>query len=172
MNKVTSLVVTRATNSEHQLLQQMLELYQHDLSDIWDQDLDVRGKFGYSLERFWQDPNCAAYIFWIEEHPVGFALVDKEVKLPGGEFWMDQFFVTKKYRKRGVGAVAASIVFNNHVGRWQVGQMTDNLVAQSFWRKTIRSYTVNQYDETPITSGWWQGIVQSFTSSSKNKGNY
>jgi hypothetical protein len=34
MNKVTSLVVTRATNAEHQLLQQMLELYQHDLSDI------------------------------------------------------------------------------------------------------------------------------------------
>jgi predicted acetyltransferase len=164
MNNSPSLAVARAANSEHQLLQQMLELYQYDLSDIWDQDLDVRGEFGYSLERFWQDPNCVAYIFWIKEHPAGFALVDQEVKIPGGEFWMDQFFVMKKYRQRGVGGAAASIVFNTHVGHWQVGQMTDNLVAQSFWRNTIRNYTVNQYHETQITSGWWQGIVQSFTS--------
>jgi predicted acetyltransferase len=168
MNTFSSLTVTRTADSERQLLQQMLELYQHDLSDIWDQDLDVRGEFGYSTERFWQDPNCAAYIFRIEEHPAGFALVDKEVKVPGGEFWMDQFFVMKKYRKQGVGSDAANIVFNSHIGQWQVGQMMDNFVAQSFWRKTISSYTANQYKETEITSGWWQGIVQSFTSLSKS----
>jgi predicted acetyltransferase len=141
MNSVRSLAVTRAVNSERQLLQQMLELYQHDLSDIWDQDLDVRGEFGYSIERFWQDPNCAAYIFWIE-----------------------QFFVMKKYRKRGMGSAAARIIFNTHVGQWQVGQMTDNFIAQSFWRSVIGKYTLNHYNEVQITSGWWQGIVQSFTS--------
>jgi predicted acetyltransferase len=163
-NNVSFVAVTRTANSEHQLLQQMLELYQHDLSDIWDQDLDASGKFGYSLERFWEDPNCAAYIFWTEKHPAGFALVDQEVKIAGGEFWMDQFFVMKKYRNRGVGSVAASMIFNTHVGQWQVGQMTDNFIAQSFWRSVIGQYTLNHYNETEITSGWWQGIVQSFTS--------
>lgn len=167
MNTLSSLTVSHATDSERQLLQQMLELYQHDLSDIWDQDLDLKGEFGYSLERFWQDPNCVAYIFRIEENPAGFALVDKEIKMSGGEFWMDQFFVMKKYRKRGVGSSAASTIFDNHVGRWQVGQMTNNLVAQSFWRNTIFNYTSNQYNEIQITSGWWQGIVQSFTSPCK-----
>jgi hypothetical protein len=33
MSNATSLAVIRAVNSERQLLQQMLELYQHDLSD-------------------------------------------------------------------------------------------------------------------------------------------
>ena len=33
-------------------IQRMLELYQHDLSDIWDQDLDSQG-VGYALDRYW-----------------------------------------------------------------------------------------------------------------------
>jgi hypothetical protein len=31
-------------------------------------------------------------------------------------------------------------------------------------RQTIANYTADRYKETKITSGWWQGIVQSFTS--------
>jgi predicted acetyltransferase len=164
MSNTTSLAVTRVVNSERQLLQQMLELYQHDLSDIWDQDLDGRGEFGYSLERFWQDPNCAAYIFRVEQCPAGFALVDQEVKVAGGEFWMDQFFVMKKYRKLGIGSAAARTIFNIYLGQWQVGQMTDNFIAQSFWRSVIGKYTLKHYNEVQVTSGWWQGTVQSFTS--------
>jgi predicted acetyltransferase len=164
MNTSPSLTVTRAAISEHPLLQRMLELYQHDLSDIWDQDLDPNGEFGYALDPFWQDPNCAAYIFRVEGHPAGLALVDRSVKVPGGDFWMDQFFVMKKYRRQGVGSAAASVVFNAHVGQWQVGQMSDNLMAQTFWHRTIGRYTQNQYTEVQLTSGWWQGRVQCFMS--------
>ena len=32
-------------------LEQMLELYQYDLSDIWHQDLDAQAKYGYGLSR-------------------------------------------------------------------------------------------------------------------------
>jgi predicted acetyltransferase len=90
------------------------------------------------------------------------------VKVAGGEFWMDQFFVMKKYRMQGMGSAAASVVFNAHVGQWQVGQMSNNFAAQAFWRCTISRYTSAQYTEVQITSGWWQGIVQCFTSSPQN----
>ena len=33
-------------------LYRMLELYQHDLSDIWDQDVDAHGEFGYELDKY------------------------------------------------------------------------------------------------------------------------
>jgi predicted acetyltransferase len=156
--------VTRATASERVLLQRMLELYQHDLSDIWDQDLDANGDYGYALDRYWRDPACTPYIIRVDGQAAGFALVDDKVKVPGGTFWMDQFFVMKKYRGRGVGAIAAKRVFALHPGQWQVGQMPANHAAQAFWRRVIGECTANEFVEVQLTAGWWQGFVQCFTS--------
>ena len=47
----------------------MLELYQHDLSDIWDQDLDAAGEFGYDLTKYWRDPACQAHILAMTLQP-------------------------------------------------------------------------------------------------------
>jgi predicted acetyltransferase len=154
--------VRRAAPADRLPLQRMLELYQHDLSDIWDQDLDVRGEIGYALDRYWRDPACVPHVFTVGEAYAGFALVDNAVKLPGGQHWMDQFFVMRKYRRRGVGAAAAAAVFSAHPGRWQVGQMTANLAAQAFWRRTISACTGGRFTEDVLASGWWQGVVQRF----------
>jgi predicted acetyltransferase len=158
------LTVLRAAAQERPLLARMLELYQHDLSDIWDQDLDAHGEFGYDLDRFWRDPACAPYVFRAGGQPAGFALVDARVRLPGGDLWMDQFFVMRKYRGRGVGRDAALAVFRAHPGRWQVGQMPANVAAQRFWRRTIGLFTGGDYTEVTVTSGGWQGVVQCFES--------
>ncbi len=154
--------ITIANALERLPLYRMLELYQYELSDIWDQDLDLHGEYGYALDRFWNTPHSKAYIFKINSQFAGFALIDDRVKLPGGRFWMDQFFVMKKYRRTGLGRYAALHLFQLHLGAWQVGQMPDNLPAQQFWRKVIAEYTDGQFSETQITSGWWQGFVQSF----------
>jgi predicted acetyltransferase len=156
--------VTRAAEAERALLQRMLELYQHDLSDIWDQDLDANGEYGYALDRYWDDPLCTPYLIRVDGHAAGLALVDNKVKIPGDEFWMDQFFIMKKYRGNGVGAIAAKRVFALHPGRWQVGQMTANHAAQLFWRRVIGEFTSSDFVEVALTSGWWQGVVQRFTS--------
>ena len=145
-------------------LYRMLELYQHDLSDIWDQDLDVHGEFGYALDRFWESPDCWPYVFLIEGKLAGFALVDVKVRIPGDDFWMDQFFVMKKYRRQGIGKMAAAAVFDLHRGRWQIGQMAENLAAKAFWRQVIGAYTRERFVEEQLTSGWWHGYVQRFTS--------
>ena len=156
--------VLRAEADDRLPLLRMLELYQHDLSDIWDQDLDVHGEFGYPLDRYWQDRRCTPYVFRVQGHYAGFALVDANVRIPGDDFWMDQFFVMRKYRRQGVATRAAHAVFAAHRGRWQVGQMPGNEAAHSFWRKAIGQFTQGRFDETLITTGWWQGTVQRFTS--------
>lgn len=158
------LEVKVAEPSDRLPLYRMLELYQYDLSDIWDQDLDVHGEFGYALDRYWQDKHCTPYVFTVSGQYAGFALVDNHVQLPDGDFWMDQFFVLKKYRRKGVATHAARQVFARHAGTWQVGQMTNNIAAQAFWRKVIADFSAAEYSEHQITSGWWQGYIQSFSS--------
>jgi predicted acetyltransferase len=160
---LTEDVEIRAARAEDRpALQRLLELYQYELSDIWDQDLDAHGEYGYALGRFWSDDGCHAFVAMVSGHYAGFALVDGAVKVGAKGHWMDQFFVLKKYRRSGLGVALARHVFEALPGRWEVGQMPDNLMAQAFWRYVIADYTKGDYIEHAITSGRWQGAVQSF----------
>ena len=141
-------------------IQRMLELYQHDLSDIWDQDLDIHGEYGYSLDRFWSDKDCRAYVATVADRYAGFALVDRAAKVGSDAYWMDQFFVLKKYRRGGVGWHLAREVFASLPGQWEVGQMPENHAAQAFWRTVITACTSGKLEERRVSAGWWQGVVQ------------
>jgi predicted acetyltransferase len=134
-------------------LQRMLELYQYELSDIWDQDLDARGEYGYALDRFWAGDGCRAFVATVSGHYAGFALADGAVKVGTSGHWMDQFFVLKKYRRSGLGAALARRVFEALPGRWEVGQMADNAAARAFWRSTIAQHTGGAFTETALMAG-------------------
>ena len=166
---MTSALEVRIANPDERLpLYRMLELYQHDLTDVWDQDIDTHGEYGYTLDRYWKDSDCWGYLFRVAGNLAGFALVDRRVRIPGDDFWMDQFFVLKKYRRQGIGSAAAVAVLDAHHGHWQVGQMPANLAAQAFWRRLVSSYTHNGYTEEKLTTGWWHGYVQRFRSPRRN----
>lgn len=157
-----TLSVYRAQDTDRPALQRMLELYQYELSDIWDQDLDAQGEYGYALDRFWQDGPCIALLATVGGHHAGFALVDESVKLGPAGRWMDQFFVMKKYRRAGIGRQLATHAFDLLPGIWEVGQMTDNHGARAFWRRVIDTYCGGRYVEQTLTEGWWQGTIQRF----------
>lgn len=159
---MNDLEVRPATLADRLPIQRMLELYQHDLSDLWDQDLDLHGEYGYALDRYWRDPKCKAFAFLMAGKYAGFALVDNAVSLPENELWMGQFFVVKKYRRRGLGSVAAKRVFDQVRGRWEVGQMPMNLPAQAFWRRVIGEYRAGNFVEHALDDARWQGLLQCF----------
>ncbi len=156
------LQVRLATADDRVPIARMLELYQHDLSDLWDQDLDLHGEYGYALDSYWRHPKCHAFVFRAAGKYAGFALVDNSVSLPGNELWMAQFFVLKKYRRCGVGSAAARQVFDQVRGRWEVGQMPENVSAQAFWRRVIAEYTGGRFVEHALNDARWQGLLQCF----------
>lgn len=160
--RMNELQVRLATPDERTPLARMLELYQHDLSDVWDQDLDAHGEYGYALDAYWRRPRCHAFVFVVAGRYAGFALVDDAVRLAGSEIWMAQFFVLKKYRRRGVGHAAARAVFDQARGRWEVGQMPLNLPAQAFWRRVIAAYTGGRFTEHVLDDERWHGTLQCF----------
>ena len=156
------LEVRPASADDRLALYRMLELYQHDLSDIWDQDLDIHGEYGYALDRYWADPACRPFVFLVGGRYAGFALVDASVSQAENELLMAQFFVLKKYRRQGVGRVAARAVFDRLRGRWEVGQMPLNRPAQAFWRHVIGEYTGGRFAEHDLDDERWQGMLQCF----------
>jgi predicted acetyltransferase len=143
-------------------VRRMLELYQYELSDIWDQELDAHGEYGYDLTRHMEGQRFFAHVVLLDEHFAGFALVAPANVTQKEGFWMEQFFILTKYRHADVGTALARHVFQSHPGPWEVGQMHRNLAAQAFWRKVIASLTGDRFTEVHVTAGWWQGVVQRF----------
>ena len=149
-----------ATAHDRRPIARMLELYQHDLSDIWPSDLDAHGEYGYELDRYWSDAHCHPFVALCNQQFAGFALVDNAVKVGRDGHWMDQFFVLKKYRRSGVGSTLAGAVFAALPGAWEVGQMPANLPAQAFWRRVIGTHA--EFVEHRLNGAGWQGVVQCF----------
>lgn len=158
-------LVRPAVPADRPALQQMLELYQYELSDIWYQPLDAQGRYGYALERFFTPgSHCQAFVALVAGSYAGFALADRAVKVSASGHWMDQFFVLRQHRGQRLGSTLAHAVFRALPGPWEVGQMPANLPAQAFWRRCIGQYTGGRYTEHRLEAGAWQGVVQAFES--------
>ena len=155
--------IRRAEEADAALISNMLELYQYELSDIWDQDLDDSGRYGYDLVRFLRGESQFAYLLTVEGAPAGFALVGTRPVTKEVGYWMDQFFVVKKYRRRRLASNLAAAVIAKHPGDWEIGAMIGNEKALAFWRNFVKAELVVNVDEIQLETGWWQGVIQSFT---------
>ena len=144
------------------VLSHLLELYQHDISPYWPQDLNAHGEYGFAVDRYLRNVRLNAFFFLVDGQYAGFGLVDPDVSLPENEYWMGQFFVMKKYRRQGLGRAAARFLFDRFRGRWEVGQMPLNLPAQAFWREVIAEYTQGRYVEHELHDERWDGYLQCF----------
>jgi predicted acetyltransferase len=75
----------------------------------------------------------------------------------------------EEYRRTGIGKAFAMRVFNEFLGRWEVGQMTSNAPAQAFWRDVVATHTAGVHVEHTVTNGEWQVQIQSFGNAEQNQ---
>jgi len=158
--------VSPAAIDDKALIQRMMELYQYDLSEFEASDVDSHGCFGYSyLDHYWKEKARHPFIVRVDNKLAGFVLVNRHTYLPENEWSIAEFFIMRKYRRRGVGKVVAFHIFESFRGKWEVQQTAANAPAQHFWRKTIAEYTGGQYLETNLHNELWRGPVQCFDNS-------
>ena len=155
-----NLELRKAQPRDFPALQQMLELYQYELSDIWPQEADSEAKYGYDLTRHTVGEHFRAHVALLGTQYVGFALVAPAAVTRRDGSWMEQFFILKRFRRSGAGLALARHVLLSHPGAWEIGQMPANFAAQAFWRHVVGELTSGQYVEVQVTEGWWQGFVQ------------
>jgi predicted acetyltransferase len=122
-----------ASEPDRAVLRRLLELYRYDVSEFNGADVDQHGEFGYRyLDHYWTEEDRAAFLLQVDGHWAGFALVRRTAP-----FDMAEFFVMRKYRRRGIGRQAAIQLFQRFPGPWQVRQQQANPPSTSFWRSVI-----------------------------------
>jgi predicted acetyltransferase len=151
------------SKSDRQLIRRMMELYLYDFSEFEGTDLDEHGIYDYGdLDYFWFEPTHAAFLVTVDEKLAGFVLVDDDIMVEGNERSISEFFVMRKYRRKGVGKAVAFEVFNRLPARWEVRVIENNAPALEFWRKVVAEYTRSHYQETTLDNEEWKGPAFSF----------
>jgi predicted acetyltransferase len=159
--------VTVAGPEDQPRLDALLELYVYDFSALLGIDVGDDGRFrAPPLDEYFTDPRRHAFLIRVDGKLAGFALVQQRSRLSGDEAVCDmaEFFVMRRYRRRGVGERVAAWLFDRFAGPWEVREKPENEAATAFWRRAIGRYTGGRFEELLLGDERWRGPVQRFDS--------
>lgn len=152
--------VRLASSSERLIVRHLMELYQHDFSEIDGSELDEHGQYGYfDLDCFWINPAYSAYVFKVSGKWAGFALVNDEVYVQGNTRAIVEFFIVRKYRSAGIGSHAAQAIFDMKPACWEIRVCIKNTVAEKFWKKLLTSQWPDLIKCTAMNNETWRGPI-------------
>jgi predicted acetyltransferase len=102
------------------------------------------------LAGWFADSAANPFVILAEGHRAGFALVSRPPAFPrtAVNYRMSEFFIVRDARRRGVGAFAASLLFNRFSGDWEVLEDEHNRPALQFWRRVIARQTAGRFSES------------------------
>jgi predicted acetyltransferase len=150
-----------ASRADELVLNRLLQLYVYDFSEFMDFDIGDDGIFRFTYQ---PEPWRHAYLVRVDGRLAGFAILDEKSRITGNRDVMDvaEFFVMRKFRRKGVGAAAAMQAFDLFPRKWEVRQTAKNVAATAFWRRTIARYTGGHFEEVVFDDERWRGPMQSF----------
>jgi predicted acetyltransferase len=150
-----------ATPADSELLANLLELYLHDLSEIFAIEPGADGRFGYpKLPLYWSEHERRwAFLIRSGARPAGFALVTRSSPASEDPEVLDvaEFFVLRRDRRAGIGRRAARMLWDRLPGSWVVRVSDANRAALPFWESVIREYAKGAFAERELAGtphGW------------------
>jgi tagatose 1,6-diphosphate aldolase len=107
----------------------------------------------------WQAGRNYPFLLRVGGELAGFAAVGVDV--PSREFFVQEFFLLRKFRRQGLGRAAAHQLFDQFFGPWRVELLTANTPARLFWPAVIKQYVGGESLQTDEHDSPW-GRIQAF----------
>ena len=165
MKPALNVTIELALPEEKPALERLMQLYLHDFSEFAEpgtsyRDIGQDGRFpDDTLDRYWR-PNRRVRSIRVDGNRAGLALVNDWA--PSGQpidYALGDFFILRKYRRRGVGRTASRMLFKQLPGTWELAVIHYNAPALSFWRKRLSSVPGCKVDELVGDGKRWKGWV-------------
>lgn len=136
-----------------EIIKNLMQLYTYELSFYEDETTNFslldNGLYTLSkyFELFWMEDKRYPYILKNNDKIAGFVLVRFN---EDGYYEISEFFVLNKYRKQGAGKYMAQQMFEKFHGKWEIRTLLKNKNAQNFWRRVVKEYSSDNYNEMLI----------------------
>ena len=149
-----SIELTAATDADDQIVRNLSAYYIYDFTEYTGWSCPENGLFAGCDELFddWRAGKNHPFIIRVDGELAGFAGVAYD---DSGEYFIQEFFVLRKFRRRGVGKSVAFMLFDRFPGKWKVQQLTANTPAVGFWRVTIDEYTSGVFTDDGVADSPW-----------------
>lgn len=141
-----------ATLDDYPIIQNLGRFYVYDMSEYlgheegW--EIPEDGMYEcIDFKKYWEDNYSFPFLIRYENELAGFAIVDKKGSEPNVDFNMAQFFVTRKFKNKGIGHYVAAQCFKKFPGDWEVMVMPGNEGAYRFWRSAIKQCSRSNFTE-------------------------
>lgn len=158
----------KVTESDKSVLRNLIELYSYDFSEFDNEDVNSHGLYDYKyFDYYWTDETRSPFFIKVDDNLAGFVLLNEYcyvVKEPGSKS-IAEFFIMRKYRRRGIGKTAAIKVFETHPGKWEIIQHGDNKPSIIFWENVVRNYTNGNFTKEKAKTELWEGQALIFDNS-------
>lgn len=146
------------------IINNIYPLYLYDLSEIWGHQTNRYGVFEEDdtqtlteqnrfFDIWWEHPGVLfPYLIKVDDLPAGLAFVATPPYTPCPSYinyYLNEFFLLRQYRGKGVGEQAIRQLIDKMPGHWelQTNPTNRNGRAQKFWRKTLDACTNGSYNE-------------------------
>lgn len=155
------------------IIYNLIQLYRYDSSEFDGHALNKHGLYLYKyLDNQWTEDYRRPFIVKVDGEISGFVFVMLDVPK---EFTVvssaektnviSDFFIMRKFRRKGVGKKVAFWIFDRFPGTWEIKQTPGNKIAYQFWRKVINEYAgMNLLHEEIAPNEKWNGPVMVFQS--------
>lgn len=150
-------------------LARLVQLYLHDFSEFapLESPLGEVGSDGLfpvgPLGNPWQGDGRLAFFIYARGRIAGFVLLHRWSALDHPlDRGVAEFFVLRKYRRKGVGTEAARLAVQRFPGRWEVPVAEYNHPALRFWRSALSVPNFSPVTEQPGDGRRWAGPVFCF----------
>jgi predicted acetyltransferase len=150
----------------HPLLLGLMQLYLYDLSELELADIGADGRFADgALRALLAEPNSQSFLIQHASQPIGFACIgyNSHQQPTSATYSISAFFILRRYRRQGLGRIAAHQLFQRFPGHWEIATFGANTLGIAFWRSIVDTYTNGLYDERWLQNAHWRGSVQIFT---------
>ena len=129
-------------------IEKLMQFYMYDLSEWIPLSFDGEGNFFLRpKDAYWAHAGTYAFFIEVDGETAGFATVDTDVVDADTNFSIGYFFVSRRFRGIGSGAIAAEMLVQRFPGMWQIFHVNANSGAAAFWKKIVPRLSKGEFSK-------------------------
>lgn len=145
--------IKKVIKSNLRILLNLAQAYEAEFSPITKKMPSKNGL--YQLDTI-PDKNHPAFLLYDGKFPVGFCIKGTDSLRHD----IAEFYIVPTHRGHGIGQSFAISIFKKYRGSWQVRQIKGATKAKRFWRKTIRAFVGDKFEESVVRDEYWGPVTR------------
>ena len=146
--------VKKARLPHKEILANLLEKYQYELSQFDGRPFSEQGMYGYNyLDNYFNEEERLerfAYLIFSNGSLAGFALINKIPECNKPCDWsVAEFFIGHPFRRKRIATRAMLEIFKHHTGVWHIKYNCKNATGATFWNNLSYAVAKNKVETFP-----------------------